>query len=577
MERRLSAILVADVVDFTFLVQQDEERTINALKAHQGVLDPIVTSHTGRIVKSTGDGFLAEFASVVDAVKCANAMQAALSDNIIQPKLDFRMGIHSGDIVVDGDDILGDGVNIAARLEGIAEPGGIVISERVHDEVAGKLAMSFVDLGRHNLKNVKQPIHVYSIGSETAASDPVLDFTPSDIPSVAVLPFTNLSPLQEDEYFADGVVEEITAALSRIRDFFVISRQSAYSYKESSLDARQIGRELGVNYLVEGSVRRGGDQYRITVQLVETKSGTQLWSDRYEGDQSQQFDLQDSIASRVAGAINPSIRASEIRYAKRASPTNRDAYYIVLRAFPHFWAHRAEDNRTALDLFDEALKCDPDYGVALAYKAWCHAQQACYLWSEKPLNDRELAIQTAERAAIVVDDHAGALIAIGATYSIASTERELAKSFIDKALKIDPNNAWGWLRAGWLGVLFGDTENALENFERAMVLSPQDPFMFNVYFGMAAAHAKDGKLDTAISLVEKGLRAGPGVTWAYRMLAAFCTLAGDEDRASEAIDKLFEQNPGLTIERLKAGMPPGYVLSSPEYHGLLKALGVPEE
>lgn len=579
MERRLAAILVADVVDYTIHMQRDEENTIRELKSCLEVLQQSITEHSGRIVKSMGDGVLAEFGSVVDAVVCADSIQRLFADlrasRKDQIQLLFRIGVHTGDVVVDGEDILGDGVNIAARLEAVAEPGGIAVSEKVYLEVADKVDISLVDNGQHHLKNIQEPLRVFC-SDGGILKNAVQMSKPRAMPSLAVLPFRNLSPNSDDEHFAHGVVEEITAALSRIREFFVISRQSAYAFGGADLDARKVGRALNVNYLVEGSVRRSGDRIRVTVRLADTENGTQIWTDRFDGKTTDHFDLQDDIASQVAGSINPNIRASEIQLAKRMSPTNMDAYYSTLRSFPHFWAHRKEENSKALSYLDEALNYDPDYGVALAYKSWCHAQQACYLWSDEPLDDREAAVASAEQASLKVDDHAGALIAIGATYSISTNESELARSFVDRALELDTNNAWGWMRAGWLEVHFGEPDIALENFNRSIALSPNDPFLFNTYFGMAAAHAKKDDLNTAIHLVEKGLRAGPGVTWAYRMLAAFHMLAGNEEKSHEALGKLLHYNPGLTIEKLKAGMPPGYVLSGPEYIGLVKSFGVPE-
>ncbi len=389
-------------------------------------------------------------------------------------------------------------------------------------------------------------------------------------PSVVVMPFDNLGP-QQDGFFADGVVEEITSALSRIKDFFVIARQSAYAYKGRFVDVREIGHDLSVRYVVEGTVRRGGERVRITVQLVEADSGTQLWSDRYEGNTTDIFDLQDRIASHVAGAINPSIRASEIELAKRTPPENLQAYDYVLRAFPHFWAHRK-----ALELFAAALKRDPDYGVALAFKAWCHAQEACYLWAENPGQERATAIASAEQAALRVTDHATALAAIGAAYSLTTTDQDLAASFIDRSLLLDPNNAWAWIRAGWLAVLYHRQSNAFECFERARALSPFDPLTFNIYFGMAAAHGKNGDFVTAIELVEEGLRAGPGVTWAYRLLAAFHAQAGNREKAAEAVAQFMRHYPGITIEKMRQGLPPSLAASNPAYWEGFRKAGIPE-
>ena len=395
------------------------------------------------------------------------------------------------------------------------------------------------------------------------------------IPSVVVMPFDDLGS-QQGDFFADGVVEEITSALSRIKDFFVIARQSAYTYKGRFVDVREVGRDLGVRYAVEGTVRRGGERVRITVQLIETETGTQLWSDRYEDNTTDIFDLQDRIASHVAGAINPSIRASEIELSKRMRPENLQAYDFVLRAFPHFWAHRKEDNQIALDLFDEALKRDPDYGVALAFKAWCHAQHACYLWADEPGQDRAKAISVADQAAQHVHDNATALVAIGAAYSITSTDYDLAKSFIDRCLALDPNNAWGWMRAGWLEVLFNRSDTAYPCFERARALSPLDPFTFNILFGMSVTHQQRGDLKTAIELTKEGLRAGAGVTWAYRMLASYYSQAGEEKKAAEALARFLDHYPGITLEKMKQGVPPGMVQTQHQYFEGLRKAGIPE-
>ncbi|MEQ8355289.1 MAG: BTAD domain-containing putative transcriptional regulator [Kiloniellaceae bacterium] len=394
-------------------------------------------------------------------------------------------------------------------------------------------------------------------------------------PSLVVMPFDDLGG-QEDDFFADGVVEEITSALSRIKDFFVIARQSAFTYKGRFVDVREVGRDLGVRYAVEGTVRRGGERVRITVQLVETESGRQLWSERYEDDRPELFDLQDRIASQVAGAINPSIRASEIERARRRPPGNLQAYDLVLQALPHFWAHRKEDNREALELFDTALQRDPDYGVALAFKAWCHAQQVCYLWTDEPAREREQAVAAAEQAALRVQDHATALAAIGAAYGMTTTDQARAASFIERSLALDPNNAWGWMRAGWQRVFFRDFAKAIAGFERALSLSPFDPFTFNMYFGMAAAHAEIGDFEAAISLVEKGLRAGPGVNWAYRMLAAYHAQLGNKEQSAKALKEFSRHYPGMTIERMRQSMPPTLHLSNPAYWEGMHKAGFPE-
>jgi TolB-like protein/lipopolysaccharide biosynthesis regulator YciM len=394
-------------------------------------------------------------------------------------------------------------------------------------------------------------------------------------PTVVVMPFDDLGG-QQDDFFADGVVEEVTAALSRIKDFFVIARQSAYTYKGRFVDVREVGRDLGVAYAVEGTVRRGGERVRITVQLVETATGRQLWAERFEDASTEIFDLQDRIASQVAGAINPSIRASEIERARQTPPENLLAYDLVLRALPHFWAHRKEDNEKALALFDEASKRDPDYGVALAFKGWGHAQQTTYLWADDPTAERAKAIAAADRAALLVHDHATALTAIGAAYSLCTTDQAHAASFIERALALDPNNAWGWMRAGWLKTLNAEMQDAIPCFERALALSPFDPFAFNIYFGMACAYAELSDFAKAIELAEKGLHSGPGVTWAYRMLASYHAQAGNKEKAAAALAAFLHHNPGMTMEKLRQGMPPSLQKSQPNYMEGLRKAGMPE-
>jgi len=314
----------------------------------------------------------------------------------------------------------------------------------------------------------------------------------------------------------------------------------------------------------------------VRVQLVETETGRQLWAERYEGERAELFDLQDRLASQVAGAINPSIRASEIERARRRPPEDLQAYDLVLQALPHFWAHRKEDNLKALALFDAALMRDPEYGLALAFKAWGHAQQAAYLWAVDPQADRDKAIAAAKQAALRVQDHATGLAAIGAAFSMTTMDQAYARSFIDRALTLDPNNAWGWMRAGWLRTLNGQMTEAITCFERALALSPFDPFTFNIHFGMGLAYAELGDFAKAIELVEKGLHSAPGVTWAYRMLASYHAQAGDQEKAAAALAELLRHNPGTTIEKLLRGMPPSLIASQPRYIEGLRKAGLPE-
>ncbi|KUM27772.1 hypothetical protein AU467_15405 [Mesorhizobium loti] len=372
---------------------------------------------------------------------------------------------------------------------------------------------------------------------------------PHDQPSVAVMPFDNLGGA-DDEYFADGVVEEITAALSRIRDFFVIARQSTFTYKGRFADVREIGRELGVNYVVEGTVRRGGDRLRISVQLVDAEARTQLWSERYEGATEDVFDFQDRIAAQVAGAIHPAIRGAEIELAKRKPPTSLRAYDLVMRAFPNLWGRRKDTNDQAIELLTKAIAIDPVYGRAHALLAWCHASNAAYLWAEQPERELEKALAAVEAAGSIGDDPT-ALTAAGSALSMAG-EQERAATFVEKALALDPNNAWAWARHGWIAIYRGEPARASERFQRAMTLSPMDPFAFNMRLGMGTALAKIGSLAKAVAIAREVIAAHPDIIMSYRYLAAWSAMSGDLETARWAAQRLLTAQPGFTIERYRS-------------------------
>jgi adenylate cyclase len=370
-ERRLTAILAADVAGYSRLMGADEEGTLSQMKSHRRALvDPKIEEHRGRIVKTTGDGLLAEFASVVDAVRCAVDVQRGMLERNAEiakdKKIEFRMGVNVGDIIIDGGDIFGDGVNVAARLEGLAEPGGICVSARVQEDVRGKLDIAFDDEGELQLKNIARPVRVYRVQFSVPASAARAALPIPDKPSIAVMPFDSLSADPDQAYLADGIVEAITAELSRIRSFFVIARNSAFTYKGRAVNVRDIGRELGVAYLLEGSVQKAGNRLRITVQMIETEGGAHVWSSRYDGTMDDIFDLQDRITEQVAGALQPSIRIAEIERSKRKRPHDLGAYDYAMRAMPHVWALEKDESGKALELLDKALAIDPKYPLALS-------------------------------------------------------------------------------------------------------------------------------------------------------------------------------------------------------------------
>lgn len=578
VERRLTAILAADIAGYSRLMGADEEGTLTQMKAHRSALvDPKIEEHRGRIVKTTGDGVLVEFASVVDAVRCAVDVQrgmvarnaAVAGDKRIQ----FRIGVNVGDIIIDGGDIFGDGVNVAARLEGLAEPGGICVSARVQEDVRGRLDVAFVDEGEQQLKNMAWPVRVYRV--QLTAATPVRPaLTLPDKPSIVVLPFDNMSGEPDQAYLADGIVEAITAALSRIRSFFVIARNSAFTYKGRAANVRDIGSELGVAYVLEGSVQKAGNRIRIIVQLVETEGGAHVWTGRHDGTIDDIFNLQDRITEQVAGALQPSIRIAEIERSRRKRPQDLGAYDYAMRAMPHVWALEQEEGDKALALLDKALAIDPEYPLALSLAAWCHAQRSVYNWTDDIAGSQTLARTLAERAAELSGDDPLVLAVLGAVHTFVRNHGT-ARVLLERALALDPNAAWAWSRLGWLENYSDRPERALENFERALRLSPLDPMNFNNYVGMGSAHEVAQDYDKATALYRRALEERPHAVWIYRNLAATLCAAGRMEEAQKAYAEVTRRYPGLTVSRFKQAM----VFSAPALDRMvdnLRKLGLPD-
>jgi len=388
-------------------------------------------------------------------------------------------------------------------------------------------------------------------------------------PGLAVMPFQSYSA-PDDEMFAVGVVEDITSALSRVREFHIVARQSVFGLKGGDRDVASVGARLGVDYVVEGSVRQQGQRVRISVHLAAARDGRTIWAEHFDDRIDDLFDLQDRIAALVAGQLAPHLRAAEIARARRRAPEERTAYELTLSALPHVWAHRPEENLKARQFLSRALEHAPDYAPAMAYKAWCHAHQCCYLWSDDGHSDRDAALDLIERARPLVQDDAASLVALGATCSMAANDFEQAAALVDRALLLDPNNAWGWLRRGWNSVYKGDPAQALRDFDQCERLSPLDPFHFNVLFGRSAAMRNLGRFDEAVALVQQGLRAGPGATWAYRMRYGTLWLAGRRDEAMEAARMWKGSNPHLTPELMAALLPKWS--HDPEYFHALQML-----
>ena len=552
--RRLAAILAADVVGYSRLIGADEEGTLNRLRSIRAeIIDPKITEHRGRIVKTTGDGLLVEFSSVVDALRCATQWQQGMSQkNAGTPddnRIEFRIGVHQGDIVVEDDDIFGDGVNVAARLEGLAEPGGICVSARVQEDVAGRLDLTFDDMGEQNLKNIARPVRVFRARLASAAntrkatpieSGPVL--TLPDKPSIAVLPFQNMSGDPEQEYFADGMVEEIITALSRIRWLFVIARNSSFTYKGKTLDAKQVGRELGVRYVLEGSVRKAAGRVRITAQLIDAASGTHLWADRFDGSLEEIFELQDKVAFSVAGVIESTLQAAEIKRSTDRPTSDLTAYDLYLRALPNCYAWDKERILAALDLLEAAIKRDPKFGPALALAGVCHQHLEHFSAGKDSEAHRRSAIELARRALQASPEDPGTVANAGFLLGVFDGAIEPAITLVDRALSLNPSFERGWRASAWLRLNAGQPDVAVEHIQTAIRLSPRFGNATDLVL-IGCAHFFQRRFDDAISAYLAAREQMPKNPVLHRYLAACYAQAGRLDQARQMLEQLMTITP----------------------------------
>jgi adenylate cyclase len=557
--RRLAAIVAADIAGYSRLMRADEEGTLVRLKAvRRELVDPKIAEHRGRIVKTAGDSMLIEFASVVDALHWAIEAQRSMKQrNADMPqdgRIAARIGVHVGDIICEGRDIFGDGVNVAARLERLAEPGGICISQRAKEFAERKLNVDFEDLGEQKLKNIEAPVHAYRVLMDAVAPRAQPALALPDRPSIAVLPFQNLSGDPEQEYFADGMVEEIITALSRVRSFFVIARNSSFAFRGRAMDPLEVGRELGVCYLLTGSVRRASDRVRIAVQLISARTGSHIWSERYEGGIEEIFELQDRITENVVGAIHSSIIVAEIERTKRRRPEKLSAYEYVLQAYPHIWAFDPAANETALSHLTRAIEIEGDYPLALALAAWCRAREVIYLWTSSPETAKSEGLRLAKLAGDMNSDDPMVLTALCAAHSVVG-DLEMASALVDKAVALDPNSALAWNRSGWVNAYLDRAEVAIRHFERAIRLSPFDPMKFNCFFGIRNAHFAAHRYEESLAWCRKGMLERPELIWPLRSMAAALALLGRVTEARDAVRRLRETYPDITISKIMAITP----------------------
>ncbi|HVY21425.1 MAG TPA: adenylate/guanylate cyclase domain-containing protein [Bauldia sp.] len=585
-QRKLTVLASLDVAGYTLHMERNERATLMALaRIRMRILRPTLDEYGGSMFKTMGDGALIEFPNVEDSIRWAIAFQTAMAERNAgrgEDAIQVRLGIGLADVFVSGEDRFGAAVGFVVRLQQAAPTGGIAITHSVRWQLAKPLAAEFDRTEWVEFKNMDEQFEIWlwrGVGKKAGAAptgqvvglghrplgmvsdttriapsgqSPIVVAANSNggRPSIAVLAFDNMSGDPSADSIADGVVEEITATLSRVREFKVVARNSAYAYKGRAADIRDIARELGVRYVLEGSLRKSHDRVRVTAQLIDADSGSHLWADSYDGQVDNLFDFEDEIAEQVAGAVNPSIQQAEIALAKRKRPESLAAYDLVLRALPHLWAHRREDNAEAIRLLDEARKLDPGYARATAVAAWARAQHVIYQWTDEVEKTREESRALIEDAAEKVGDDPTALTALATATTLLLGDLDRAGHFIERALVLDPNNAWAWSRRGFMQAYAGHGEEAIAAFEHALRLSPLDPFSFNSHNGIGFANFVLGRYDQAIEWTLRGMREKSGMTWAHRDLAAYYALAGRSEDAHRSIAELIKTRPHLTIAKV---------------------------
>jgi adenylate cyclase len=559
VSRRLVAVFAADVEGYSRLMGADEVGTLKGLTERRAILDRLIGEHRGRIANTAGDSVLAEFGSAVDAVQCAVEAQAALTEaNSSLPsdkRINFRIGVHIGDVMVRAGDLFGDGVNIAARLQTLANPGGVCISGTTYDQVRKVLPMTFVDLGVQQVKNIQEPIRAYQVSdpSETQQAAPEriaeADNPPPmpDKPSIAVLPFQNMSGDPEQEYFADGMVEEIITALSRFRSLFVIARNSSFTFKGKAVDIKEVGRRLGVRYVLEGSVRKSAGKVRITGQLIDAMTGAHIWGDRFERDLTDVFALQDEVTNAVVSAIRPTLLKAEIAMATRRRPENLTAYDYYLRALQQFYLTTREGFAEALKLAHRALELDSRFGFVAALAGVCHTLNVVAGHAIDPQFERKEAVRLLELALRLDDGDPDTLAwaSMISAFMVGDSESEIEMA--DRAVALNPNSFNAWHYRGWVYKTAGLPQEALRSFESAIRVSPVDPLLHFTFVGMGVALIELRRFDEAIVAGKKALRQHPSNGGAYRCLASASAHLGRDAEAREAAARVLELDPAFTI------------------------------
>jgi adenylate cyclase len=560
--RRLAAILAIDMVGYSRHMEADETGTIARHRQHrQAVIEPLASENGGRVVKTLGDGLLIEFASVVGALESAVGIQRAIAKaEAALPKAErivYRAGLNLGDIVIDGDDIFGDGVNIAARLEALAEPGGILISAGVFEQVVGKLDLAFDNLGEQQVKNIRKPVRIYRVRLEImgeAGERPPAGGMAAGKPSIAVLPFTDMSPGKDQEYFADGIAEDVMTELARNQAFFVTARNSSFTYKGRPVDVKQVAGELGVRYVLEGSVRRSGSRVRITAQLIDAATGNHVWAERYDREIVDIFAVQDDITTSIAGVVAPELLGAEMERARRTDPASMGAWDLALKASWHAWRGDKDSNAQAKVLARQAIELDPQLVRARVVHAMCDVWDVLYGWTADPLRSLAEAHELA-RAAVASDPRDAEAQVILGVVTLFIRDFDDAPRRLETALKLNANLASAHMWGGGYYAFTGDRANAYKHLKEALRLSPRDPANHWTFSFLGLADFAAENYADAVEWALKAIHVQPAFPTGHRLLTASYAMLGDQAAAQAALETLLATAPGTTIASTRAGVP----------------------
>jgi adenylate cyclase len=587
LPRKLAGILYADVAGYSRLTGEDEEGTHRRLSEYLDLISDAIEKHRGRVVHYAGDAVLADFDTVTEALSCSTCIQRALaSRNRDLPdgrKVEFRIGVNLGEVIVDRDDIYGDGVNVAARLEGLAEPSGICISESVRTAVGKKLDLGYEFMGEQKVKNIEEPVRAYRVLMEKAEEPKIistenstLDFP--DKPSIAVLPFDNMSGDSEQEYFADGISEDLITALSKIHWFFVIARNSSFTYKGQAVEVTRVASELGVRYVIEGSVRKAGNRVRITAQLIDATTGRHVWAERYDRSLVDIFELQDEMTQTIAGAVEPELSAAERERVARTPPENLGAWETYQRGLWHLWNFTKDDVAEAQRLFRQVHELDPAFATPYAFESYSHYLSVILGFSEVPGESLEAALTAAKKALALDDKDPVAYFALGRVYMMLG-EHDASVAELEKALELSPSFAQAHHGLGFALVLSGRLEEAAKALDKAIRLSPRDPLLWGTMSFRSMACNLLQQYEAAADWARKAIhepRAAGGGYWPYAVLASALGNLGQTAEAREAVDKALERKPDLSLTYLETTLPTKEPGGLETYFDGLRKAGLPD-